>query len=287
MTTHSRTLAPFNRYPVQSVRVHQHSTAYIRHGEGPPLVLLHGYAGAIWNWEHQIEALGEHFTVYVPDLLGHGLSDKPRIVYTPSALLEWLQGFMDALGISRADFVGNSMGCGFAMALAMTNPERVNRLVLISGFPAQVLDQARGPYLKLFSRLGVGFLFRLAYRLMGKRTFRKFLHGIVWDRKQITPAVIERASRLRKEHGQAWPLWSSLCRLHEWEEQFVPRFSSVRAPTLIMWGQYDAFFPPAVGEALHRSLSGSRFALIPNAGHLPMWEQPEAVNRQILQFLLK
>jgi pimeloyl-ACP methyl ester carboxylesterase len=173
------------------------------------------------------------------------------------------------------------------MALAMTTPERVNRLVLISGFPAQVLDQARGPYLKLFSRLGVGLLFRLAYRSMGRRTFRKLLHGIVWDRKQITPAVIERAYRLRKEHGQGWPLWSSLCRLSEWEEQFVPQFSSVRAPTLIMWGQYDAFFPPVVGEALHRSITGSRFAVIPNAGHLPMWEQPETVNRQILQFLLE
>ena len=65
-------LPPFDRFSPQFVIANKHRTAYIRHGQGPPVVLLHGYAGAIWNWEHQIEALGRRFTLFIPDLIGQG-----------------------------------------------------------------------------------------------------------------------------------------------------------------------------------------------------------------------
>jgi len=276
---------PLDRFPIQTVSADGHTTAFIRFGKGPPLVLLHGYAGAMWNWERQIEALGKRFTLFVLDLIGHGVSAKPRIPYTPVTYLNWLEGFLTAVGIERADFVGNSMGCGLILALAIAHPERVRRMVLISGFPAQVLAQARGPYLQWFLRLRMGFLFGLGYQLMGRRAFRKLLRGVIWDPQHVTPAVIERAYRLRKDHGKPWPLWSSLCEVHRWEEQFAPHLAKIAAPTLIVWGQNDRFFPPAVGEGLHRSIPGSRLTMIPNAGHLPMWEQPDLVNRLILEFL--
>jgi pimeloyl-ACP methyl ester carboxylesterase len=276
---------PISNHPLQTVRANEHETAFIRHGDGPPLVLLHGYAGAAWNWEHQIEALAKRFTVYIPDLLGHGLSAKPHIPFTPVTYLGWLQGFMKAVGIEKADFVGNSMGCGLILALALTQPKKINRMVLISGFPAEVLDQARAVHLKRFKRLGMGFVFALAYQFLGPRAFRKLLCGIVFAGDQITPEVVERAYRLRKDHGMAWPLWSSLCQVDQWERQFAPRLNEITAPTLILWGEQDRFFPPSVGEILHRSMPASRLVLIPQAGHLPMWERPDVVNRLILDFL--
>jgi pimeloyl-ACP methyl ester carboxylesterase len=248
-------------------------------------VFLHGYDGAMWIWEHQIEALRKRFTLFIPDLIGHGRSEKPRIAYTPMTYLKWLEGFLNAVGIERADFVGNSMGCGLILAMAITRPERVGRLVLISGFPAQVLNRRGGSHLRRFLRLRMGFLFSLAYHLLGRRALRTILRGIVCDPDKITPAVTERAYRLQKDYGKAWPLWSSLCQLQEWEQHYAPHISQVGAPTLVLWGQNDGFFPLAVGEELHRSIPGSRFALIPHAGHLPMWEQPDLVNRLILDFL--
>jgi pimeloyl-ACP methyl ester carboxylesterase len=274
-----------DHYPVQTVRINEHPTAFVRYGHGPPLVLLHGYAGALWNWEHQIQSLGEHRTLYIPDLLGHGLSAKPRIAYTPMTYLNWLEGFLNTVGIERADFVGSSMGCGLILGMAITRPERVGRMVLISGFPAQVLNRGGGSHLRRFLLLRMGFLFGLAYQLLGRRAFRKLLRGIVNDPGQITAAVIDRAYRLRKDHGRAWPLWSTLCQLHEWEQQYAPHIGQAGAPTLVLWGQNDGFFPPAVGEELHHSIPGSRFAVIPHAGHLPMWEQPDLVNQLILDFL--
>ena len=192
---------------------------------------------------------------------------------------------MHSVGIQKADFVGNSMGCGLIMALAVTRPEKLRRIVLISGFPAQVLDQARGVHLKRFKRLGLGFVFGLAYQLLGRRAYGKLLRGIVFAGEQLTPDVVERAYRLRKDHGMAWPLWSSLCQVDQWEHQFVPRLNEIAAPTLILWGENDRFFPRSVGEILHRSMPASRLVLIPHAGHLPMWEQPDLVNSLILEFL--
>jgi pimeloyl-ACP methyl ester carboxylesterase len=276
---------PFDRYPVLSIRTGPHETAYIRYGQGPALVLLHGYAGAIWNWEYQLEELGARFTLYIPDILGQGLSAKPRIAYTPAAYVDWLLRLLDALNLPQAHFVGSSMGAGLALGFALAHPDRVEKLVLVSGLPPQVLNCARGPYLKMFSRLGSGMLFGLAYRLMGRRAFRKLLRGIICDEEKITPAVIERAYRLRKDHGRAWPLWSSLRHLEIWEEELAPRLTKVAAPVLIIWGRDDRFFPLEVGENLHRLIPGSRLTVIPNAGHLPMWERPEIVNRVILDFL--
>jgi pimeloyl-ACP methyl ester carboxylesterase len=148
-----------------------------------------------------------------------------------------------------------------------------------------VLTHVRGPYLRFFARAGSGLLFGLAYRLLGRRNFRKFLGGLVWDRSLVTPTVVERAYQLRKQYGKAQPLWSSLEHVEEWETRYAPRLSSVTAPTLLIWGRDDCFLPLSAGEALHRTIPGSRLVVIPDAGHLPMWERPDKVNRLITKFL--
>jgi pimeloyl-ACP methyl ester carboxylesterase len=278
-------LPPFDRYPLQSIVANDHRTTYLRHGQGPALVLLHGYAGAIWNWEHQIAELGKHFTLYVPDLLGHGLSDKPRLAYNPRLYLDWLVAFLDALGIQQADFIGHSMGCGLAMALAITHPDRVARLAMISGFPPRVLDSVQGRHLRFFARLGAGFVFAAAYRLMTRKMFNKALQGVIYDSRQITPEVVDRAYRLHKAHGRAWPLWSLLSHVPAWERDFSPKLPELTTPSLVVWGDKDRFMLPEVGRVLHQTIRGSKFVVIPDAGHFPMWERPDEVNRLVLEFL--
>lgn len=249
-------------------------------------MLLHGYAGAVWNWEHQIEPLGRRFTLFIPDIIGQGLSDKPRAAYTPAFYVEWLRGFLDAVGVGRAPLVGHSMGGGLALGLALADPDRVDRLVLISGFPRGLLEHIKSSQLRRLHQFGSRWLFGLGYRLLGRRIFRKLLGGLVWDRSLVTPPVIERAYRLRKDYGKARPLWSSLTHISDWENDYAPRLGSVRCPVQIIWGQQDRFISLAAGEDLHRTIPNSRLAVLPETGHLPMWEGPDEVNRLITDFLI-
>jgi pimeloyl-ACP methyl ester carboxylesterase len=102
----------------------------------------------------------------------------------------------------------------------------------------------------------------------------------------VTPGVIERAYRFRKNHGAAWPLWSSLKHVSLWESRWAPRLGSLPGPALIIWGQHDRFLPLSAGEDLHRAIPNSRLIVIPDTGHLPMWERPDEVNRLITEFLI-
>ena len=89
----------------------------------------------MWQWEHQQHALSQHFRVLTLDLPGSGLSDKPEIDYRPDQMLDFFVGFMDAVQIPQATLVGNSMGAGLAIGMALTHPTRVAKLVLIGGLP--------------------------------------------------------------------------------------------------------------------------------------------------------
>src|SRR5213080_2387897 len=124
-----------HRIPVRTVLVQGHRIAYLDAGKGPPVILVHGFGGSMWQWEYQQTALSATHRVITLDLLGSGLSDKPDIDYTPSQMVESFCAFMDTLGIQRAALVGNSMGAGLVIGTALTYPDRVDRLILIGGMP--------------------------------------------------------------------------------------------------------------------------------------------------------
>ena len=84
------------RMPIQTVLVHDQRIAYLDVGAGPPVILIHGFGGSMWQWEHQQHALSQHFRVLTLDLPGAGLSDKPEIDYRPDQMLDFFVGFMDA-----------------------------------------------------------------------------------------------------------------------------------------------------------------------------------------------
>ena len=105
------------RLPIHTASVHGHRLAYLDQGQGPPVILLHGFGGSIWQWEYQQAALSTRHRVVTLDLPGSGLSDKPGIDYSPTILMEYLRGFMHELELERATLVGNSMGAGLALSL--------------------------------------------------------------------------------------------------------------------------------------------------------------------------
>jgi pimeloyl-ACP methyl ester carboxylesterase len=286
----SRDLPPWfdqiQRLPILSVTIEGQRLAYLDQGHGPPVVLLHGFGGSMWQWEYQQTELSAGHRVITLDLLGSGLSDKPDIDYRPDRLVEFFRGFLDELHIHRTSLVGNSMGAGLAIAFALTYPDRVDRIVLISGLPPDVRSNLVSPLMKRAVETKVpAWLADLGNRLFGSEATEKVLKEIVFDHRLLTPAVLERSKRNRRQPGIITPLMSLRDHLPQWESGFARRLPELSKPTLILWGDHDRLFPPKVAVEMQALIPHSVLHVIPNAGHIPQWEQPRLVNEYLTAFL--
>jgi pimeloyl-ACP methyl ester carboxylesterase len=274
------------RQPVHTVTVNGTRIAYLDIGGGPPVILVHGFGGSMWQWEYQQAALAPHHRVITLDLPGSGLSDKPDIAYTPDEMIAFVRGFMNALGIQKAALVGNSMGAGLVIGMAVAHPERVDRLVLISGLPKGVREKLTGRLIKRAVETSAPvWLIRFGNWLAGRWVTEDVLKEIVHDHSRLTQAVIERSFRNRARPGLIPAAMAIARNLPLWEQGFALRIGDISRPTLILWGEQDKVLPPEVGRELHATIKGASFAMIPGAGHIPQWEQPEAVNSLLLTFL--
>ena len=276
----------FERIPIHTVEVNGERVAYLDVGQGQPVILIHGFGGSMWQWEHQQQPLSAEFRLITPDLIGSGLSTKPDIEYRPEQMLEYFIGFMDALRIRQATLVGNSMGAGLAIGMALTYPDRVSQLVLIDGLPANVRERLTSPSIKrALDTAAPSWLASFGNWLFGGVMIESVLEEIVHDPALLTPAVIERSNRNRQRPGVIPPLMTVRDTLPLWESGFAKRIGEIRHPTLILWGEEDRVFPLPTGEDLQRTIKGSALVRIPNAGHIPQWERPDLANRAMIEFL--
>ena len=276
----------FERIPIHTVEVNGERVAYLDVGQGRPVILIHGFGGSMWQWEHQQQPLSAEFRLITPDLIGSGLSTKPEIEYRPEQMLEYFIGFMDGLRLRQATLVGNSMGAGLAIGMALTYPDRVSQLVLIDGLPANVRERLTSPSIKrALDTAAPSWLASFGNWLFGGVMIESVLKEIVHDPALLTPAVIERSNRNRQRPGVIPPLMTVRGTLPLWESGFAKRIGDIRHPTLILWGEEDQVFPLPAGEELHRSIKGSALVRIPNAGHIPQWERPDLANRAMIEFL--
>lgn len=274
------------RLPVRTVLVQGHRIAYLDAGQGPPVILIHGFGGSMWQWEYQQAALSAAHRVITVDLLGSGLSDKPDLDYTPDEVVAFFMAFMEAMSLPRASLVGNSMGGGLAMAMAVAHPERVDRLVLIGSLPAQVREKLTSPMTRrAIETQAPVWLIQFGNWLLGRGTTEKVLKEMVYDHSKLTPMVVERSYQNRSRPGLIPPLMATARALPQWEEGYARRFGEIRQPTLVIWGKEDEVFPLTVGQDMAAAIPGAVFEAIPDAGHIPQWERPELVNPLLLRFL--
>ena len=274
------------RMPVHTVLVHGQRIAYLDVGAGPPVILIHGFGGSMWQWEYQQHQLSQHFRVLTLDLPGAGLSNKPDIDYRPDQMLDFFVGFMDAAKIPQATLVGNSMGAGLAIGMALTHPTRVAKLVLVDGLPQHVMEKLTSPSVRrALESSAPSWLVSFGNTLFGGLMIESVLQEIVHNPTLLTPAVLERSNRNRQLPGLIKPIMAVRENLPLWESGFATRLGTITHPTLVLWGEEDRVFPIAVGEELHHTIKGSRFIRIPKAGHIPQWERPDVVNQTLITFI--
>jgi pimeloyl-ACP methyl ester carboxylesterase len=261
----------------QHVTVDGLSLRYVRLGQGPPVVLLHGIASSIYTWKDVLPALGAHHDVIAVDLPGFGGSAVPKEASGERAVRSVI-GVMDALGLRRASLVGNSLGGAISVAVAAHAPERVDSLVLIdpAGYNFAAADR---PFVL---RLAAGVPTVLADALPLRPLVSLSLRQVFHDDTLVTPdRVAEYVAPLRRP-GAAAHLRGLLLATEGLGFPGVVR--AVRAPTLILWGRYDTWIPVGDASRFAADIPGSRVVLL-EAGHMPQEERPAETAALIAGFL--
>ena len=253
-------------------------------GDGPPVVLLHGFPDSGRLWRHQVPVLAQAgFQVIVPDLRGYGRSDKPAEVeaYRRELLVADVLAVMSAAGAERAHLVGHDWGASLAWAITMTAGDRVERLVALSvGHPAAFLSagmpqREKSWYMLLFQFTGIAEEWLSANDWANLRT---------WAHHPDADAVIDELVA----NGSLTP-GLNYYRANLPPESFLRSrlaLPQVQVPTMGVWSSGDPFLlePQMVGSQSH--VAGPwRYERLDGAGHWMQLEAPAALNALLLDFL--
>ncbi|MBN2224112.1 MAG: alpha/beta fold hydrolase [Deltaproteobacteria bacterium] len=278
----ARKLADYGDFvTVDGVTVHLWEEGRGHRDRDVPVILVHGFAATNWCWRHTIPALSGNRWVLSPDLPGFGLSDKPgEFDYSLSGYARFIAALMDEMEIDRAVLVGNSMGGGVAVRAALDYPDRVQKLVLVDSL---------GYYKREFEAyrfIGLPVVRDLVMSAAGPRTIGFLLKARVYhDPSAVDDETIRRfAAAYQTENGRKAPVWVSR---GLGTPPMIPRedIRKVTTPTLVIWGEKDRILPVAHAGMFGQDIAGSTAVVVPGVGHVPHEEQPEAVNRLILEFL--
>lgn len=250
---------------------------YLDVGEGPPVVLLHGFASSIENWLNVIPTLKASHRVLAVDLRGFGWTDRPPADYSPAAQAELLRALLDERGIEQASFVAHSWGSSVALAFALRYPQRVARLAL---YDAWVYDSQLPSMFHLARGKGVGELLFAAF--YAERHEERLTLGF-YDPEYVTQDFVDAVERAFERPGTKAAALATV-RGMRFEEQ-ERRYGELRIPTLLLWGRDDLVTPVSVGERLVRQLPVATLKVYPRCGHFPMLEAAAESNRDLLTFL--
>jgi 2-hydroxy-6-oxonona-2,4-dienedioate hydrolase len=215
---------------------------YLEAGRGDPVLLLHGTGG-----------------------------EGARCVFAG-----FLAGFMQAVGVARATIIGQSMGAGVALYLAVHHPEMVARLVLVDGGGYRSASDAPAAPPNWHDRqiANAGTL----------EESREYLHKLYCDHSFVTDEMVERnlILRLRSAYAIESMQTANARGLGGVTEVEV---RAIKAATLLVWGMNDPLSPVANADKLHAAIKGSRKVLIDKAGHYPFLEHADKFNQIVLEFL--
>src|SRR5271167_1014369 len=261
------------------LELHGDRIAYRDAGDGPALLLIHGMAGSSATWQAIIPQLSKKFRVIAPDLLGHGMSAKPRGDYSLGAFAVFLRDLLDELGVDRATVIGQSLGGGIAMQFAHQHRDYCERLALIG---SGGLGPDLSPVLRMLSAPGAEFVLPVVAPQPVLNLGNKLGS---W----LTSAGIQ--------SPRAGQMWSAYCSLSDrptrqaflrtlrsvvdYRGQAVSALGKIHVshglPTLLIWGEQDRIIPVAHGRAAHNAVPGSRLEVLAGVGHFPHVEAPTAV----------
>ncbi len=251
-------------------------------GQGPPLVLLHGFGGSSWSWREVLPELSRIRTVAALDLYGFGWTERPKepqaysLVGQESLVLK----VADCLGFQRFDLMGHSYGGGLSIFLAGRNPERVGRVVLVdSALPRYGRERRQGIFAS--RKLASWFVRTVG---LNERRVRRGLQAAFADDSRVTDELVQGyLARLQVEGLE--DAFFGLTAPQSGERDPEVSLKEVTAETLVLWGEDDKVIRPAFGEKIAANLAQAQFETLPGCGHNPMEECADRFLQVVMPFL--
>ena len=262
---------------------------YVEAGDGPLVLLLHGFPEFWYSWRLQIAPLVKAgYRVVAPDLRGYNLSSKPDDFtdYTADKLAADVHGLIRELGAASAMVVGHDWGGSVAWSLAMNHPEVVDRLVILNAaHPRKLNEGLRNPRQLLRSWYFFYFQFPGLPEHRAARNGWKFFKGFQRDaRPPYTQQELDRYVEAWSQPGAAKAMidyYRAAVRLGS-KQKVLP----ISAPTLVIWGQGDRYLGPDLAEPHQEDVPNlDRVERLPNASHWVHHDEAERVNNLLIDFL--
>jgi non-heme chloroperoxidase len=246
---------------------------YVEQGDpaGTPMVLLHGYSDSSRSYDLLLPHLPGSIHAYALTQRGHGDAGKPASGYRPEDYAADVAAFLDAKGIEKALIAGHSGGGYAAQRFAVDHPDRTSGVVLIGAFHS------------FRDNPGVGELGEVVAQLsdpVDREFVREFQESCVAQPvpADFMDAIIDGSSKVP---ARVWKAY-----LEDLLAADVPTESgTIGAPTLLLWGDQDAFVGRGDQDALRAAIPQARLSTYRGTGHCPHWEQPERTAAEIAAFV--
>jgi haloacetate dehalogenase len=276
-------------HTIEANGIRQH---YVEAGEGPAVVLLHGFPETYYAWRHQIPVLAQQYRVIAPDLRGYGATDKPAAGYDKRTMANDLIALLDKLKIDRIALVGHDRGARVATRFAKDHADRLNRLVVMDNVPTRVVAE------RLNAQIAKAYWFFLFHQVPDlpevlisgneRAWLRHFFNDWCYDPTAISGEAFEEYVRAYQTPGAVRGAMSDYrANAEDVAQDKVDADMRIKVPTLALWGAefYAVGKMFDMAEVWRGMATDIRTRAIERAGHLPQEEQPEAVNAEVLDFL--
>ena len=267
---------------------------YRDQGEGPVLLLIHGFSASLHTWEPWVDRLAtgdqrlNDYRVISIDLPGHGLTRAPAGYQANiDNLRDAVADFVRLQGLQRFAIAGSSMGGNVAWEYALAHPEHVEALILVdaSGWEDTRPEAAEEP--AIFKLLRNPVAGPILSGLDNTRLIREGLEASFYDASLVTDAMVERYAEMSRAPGHREILLQLTLGFRDRNCATAERLSALAMPVLILTGDTDRLVPPEHARQFHDAIPNSELIVFENVGHIPQEEIPDESAMAVHEFLYR
>ncbi|MEI1378458.1 alpha/beta hydrolase [Nostoc sp. UHCC 0926] len=264
---------------------------YVTQGEGPLMLMLHGFPEFWYSWRHQIPEFAQDFKVVALDLRGYNDSDKPneQSAYVMNEFIKDVEGVIKALGYQKCVLVGHDWGGAIAWNFAYAHPEMVEQLIILNlPHPAKFAQGLRTPQQLL--RSYYVFVFQLPWlpelllQSLNYQVIETVFKGTAVNKSAFTKADIDAYKNAAAKRGALTAMLNYYRNIFQ-QRMLNPSWGVLEVPTLMIWGENDTALGKELTYDTATYVRDFQIKYIPNCGHWVQQEQPELVNQYMREFL--